>query len=102
MQLMKLAYFCLICIYLKLECADVFPRMVYPDRMSPVVMRFEARRKQYAQFELLENMLNVASSISPDEVQKIFNFVIQLFKKQIESAKVSPESQPDYWLLRQG
>ena len=83
-------------------CADALPSIIYPDRMSPVEMRFEARRKQFAQFRLLDNMLNVATSISPDEAQKIFNCMIKLFKKQIKSAKVSPQSQPDYWLLRQG
>ena len=102
MQLMKLAYVCLIFIHLKIECADAFPRMIYTDRLHHVSKSLEERRIQYVKYLLTENMLKMPTLISLSEAQKLWRDTMKAIKKFTESAKMSPESQPDYWLLRQG
>ena len=102
MQLMKLAYVCLICIHLKIECADVFPRMINPGRLHHLSKSLEERRIQYAKHLLTENMLKMSTSISLGEAQKLWSDMMKAIKKLTESARVSHISQYDYWLLRQG
>ena len=95
MRLLKLAFFSLLCSYLKLMFVDALSSTIYHDRMNPVDI---TRRIQQANFLLIKKMLETPAQISLDEAHKLWTFMIQTIKK----STVSPESHHDYWLLRQG
>ena len=97
MRLLKLAHFSLIYFTLKLMCADAnsLSPFIYPDRNHLVSNLLETSINPY--YLLLVKMLIMPSSISLDEAQELWTFMMKLIKKRKAS-----ESQPTYWLLRQG